>query len=76
MAMENYGEFKHDHVSLYLICVTLHYSPGVVEWGNKEWLAVVLSPNLGRGLKLNFVAKSGILGFLILFGRFLYEEKY
>ena len=40
MAMENYGEFKHDHVSLYLICVTLHYSPGVLEWGNKEWLAV------------------------------------
>ena len=27
--MENYGEFKHDHVSLYLICVTMHYSPGV-----------------------------------------------
>ena len=37
---------------------------------------VVLSPNLRRGLKQNFVAKSGILGFLILFGRFLYEEKY
>ena len=31
-AMENYGEFKHDHVSLYLICVTMHYSPGVLEW--------------------------------------------
>ena len=29
MPMENYGEFKHDHVSLYLICVTMHYSPGV-----------------------------------------------
>ena len=41
MAMENYGEFKHDHVSLYLICVfNMHYSPGVLEWGNKEWLAV------------------------------------
>ena len=37
---------------------------------------IVLSPNLRRGLKQNFVAKSGILGFLILFGRFLYEEKY
>ena len=31
----------------------------------------ILSPNLGRGLEQNFVAKSGILGFLILFGRFL-----
>ena len=40
MAMEKYGEFKNDHVSLYLICVTMHYSPGVLEWGNKEWLAV------------------------------------
>ena len=39
-------------------------------------LKLVLSPNLRRGLKQNFVAKSGILGFLILFGRFLYEENY
>ena len=37
---------------------------------------VVLSPNLRRGIKQNFVAKSGILGFLIVFGRFLYEKKY
>ena len=37
---------------------------------------LVLSPNLRRGLKQNFVAESGILGFLILFGRFLYEKKY
>ena len=37
---------------------------------------VVLSPNLRRGLKQNLVAKSGILGFLILFGRFSYEKKY
>ena len=37
---------------------------------------IVLSPNLRRGLKQNFVAKSGILGFLILFGRFVYEKKY
>ena len=36
---------------------------------------IILSPNLRRGLEENFVAKSGILGFLILFGRFLYEKK-
>ena len=38
--------------------------------------AICPCPNLRRGLKHNFVAKSGILGFLILFGRFLYEKKY
>ena len=39
--------------------------------------SIVISPNLRRGLKQNFVAKSGILGFFILFGRFLlYEKKY
>ena len=37
---------------------------------------LVLSPNLRIGLKQNFMAKSGILGFLILLGRFLYEKKY
>ena len=37
---------------------------------------LVLSPNLRIGLKQNFVAKSGILGFLILFGRFLFEKNY
>ena len=29
--MENHGEFKHGHVYLYVICVTVHYSPGVLE---------------------------------------------
>ena len=33
MAMENYGEFKHDHVSLYLKCVTMHYWPGLSKPG-------------------------------------------
>ena len=28
--MGNYGEFKHDRVSLYLICFTVQYSPGVL----------------------------------------------
>ena len=26
MAMENYGEFKHDHVSIYLICVRMYHN--------------------------------------------------
>ena len=61
-----------------IICVCMYVCVQVVSCVLYVCVALsyFISPNITRGLKLNFAAKSGILGSLILLCRLLYEKKY